>query len=146
MSCPIAVPRLSEETDIAIMESGGVIMQEIKDVKWAWDYGVYIPFCPYCDEPAYEKDKCFACGKAYRWVEGEYKPTEVQCGEYTVVQSTNNHVHIYKDGSLVMHSQCTVKKTEEELRKQVEFYEKFCKSGKFDKIYNDDEDEKKIIV
>ena len=89
-------------------------MSGIKEVEWMWEYGVYIPFCPYCGEPAYEKDSCYFCGKPYKYVEGEYKPTEVQCGEYTVVQNTNNHIHIYKDDSMVMHIQCTVKKTEEE--------------------------------
>lgn len=116
-------------------------MSGIKEVEWMWEYGVYIPFCPYCGEPAYEKDSCYFCGKPYKYVEGEYKPTEVQCGEYTVVQNTNNHIHIYKDDSMVMHIQCTVKKTEEELREEVEFYKQFCKSGKLDQIYNDDEGE-----
>lgn len=114
-------------------------MTELKPIKWKWDYGVYVPFCPYCGEPAYEKNKCFSCGKPYKWVEGEYKPTEVQVGEYLVVQATNNHVHIYKDGNLVFHSQCSRKLTEEELRKQVDFYKKFMEEGHFEKLFGDEE-------
>ena len=43
----------------------------MKKVNWKWDYGVYVPFCPYCDEPAYEKDHCCFCNKPYEWVNGE---------------------------------------------------------------------------
>lgn len=39
---------------------------------------------------------------------------------YTVIQSDyNNHVTIYKDGHMVMHSQCTERKTDKELRAMV---------------------------
>ena len=94
----------------------------MKKVKWRWDMGVYVPFCPYCDELAYEEDHCVFCGKKYKWVEGEYKPTVVvgQDG-YTAVQSTNNHIIVYKDDQMVMHSSCDVKKTEDELREHIEF-------------------------
>lgn len=108
-------------------------MTDLKPIKWEWDYGVYVPFCPYCGEPAYEKDKCFSCGKSYKWVEGEYKPTEVQVGEYLVVQATNNHVHIYKDGHMVFHSQCAKKMTEDELREQVDFYKQITADKNFKK-------------
>ena len=113
---------------------------ELKPIKWKWDYGVYVPFCPYCGEPAYEKDKCFSCGKSYKWVEGEYKPTEVQVGEYLVVQATNNHVHIYKDGNMVFHSQCDKKFTEDELREHVDFYKQITSDENFKKILEDEED------
>lgn len=88
----------------------------MKIVNWKWDYGVYVPFCPYCDEPAYEKERCVFCGKEYGWVEGEHKPTVVEEGDYTIVQSTNNHISIYEKGELVSHISCTEKCTEEELR------------------------------
>lgn len=97
-------------------------MDNIKPVNWEWDYGVYVPFCPYCGEPAYEHDKCFNCSKPYKWVDGEIKPTKVQVGEYLVVQETNNHIHLYKDGHIIYHSQCTEKLTEDELRETIDFY------------------------
>ena len=99
----------------------------MKKVKWRWDWGVYVPFCPYCDEPAYEKDHCVFCNKPYEWVEGKHKATIVNVGEYTVVQCTNNHIHIYKDEHMVMHASCTKKKTEDELREMVAVYEDLCK-------------------
>lgn len=96
----------------------------MKEVVWKWDYGVYVPFCPHCGEPAYEQESCVVCGKPYQWVEGEIRPTKVSCGEYTVVQATNNHIHIYKNEKKVLHSQCNKKMTEDELLKQIDFYEK----------------------
>ena len=95
----------------------------MKEIKWRWDWGCYIPFCPYCDEPAYEKDKCSFCGKEYKWVEGKHQPTVVEEGEYTAAQTTNKHIHIYKGERLVLHASCRVKKTEDELRQMVAEYE-----------------------
>lgn len=85
-------------------------------VNWKWDYSVYVPFCPYCDEPAYDKNCCCFCGEEYEWVEGEFKPTTVEQGDYTVVQSTNNHISIYKGDDLVSHISCTKKCAETELK------------------------------
>ena len=103
----------------------GAIKQK---VNWRWDWGVYVPFCPYCDEPAYEQDHCVFCNREYEWVEGKHKATIVNVGEYTVVQCTNNHIHIYKDGRMVMHASCTKKKTEDELKEMVSAYEMLCKN------------------
>jgi hypothetical protein len=116
----------------------------MKKVKWDWDWGVYIPLCPYCNEPAYEKDHCVFCGKPYEWVEGKYKDTIVKQGEYTIIQATNNHISIYKNGEFVMHSQCNKKMTEKELLDQVKFYNLLIKKdedGKtaFDKIYEEED-------
>ena len=87
----------------------------MKEVQWRWDYGVYVPFCPYCDEPAYDKDKCCFCGKHYKWLDSDIKDTVVEKGEYTIVQRSNNHVHIYKDGRMIYHASCTKKMTAKEL-------------------------------
>lgn len=93
----------------------------MKKVNWTWYLGVYVPLCPYCNEPAYEKKKCVFCGKKFEWVEGEIKPTVIEHEGYTIIQETNNHIQIYKDNHLVMHASCTKKMTEEELKKEVEF-------------------------
>ena len=87
----------------------------MKEVQWRWDYGVYVPFCPYCDEPAYERDKCLSCGKTYKWVESDIKDTVVEKGKYTIAQCSNNHVHIYKDGRRIYHASVNEKMTEKEL-------------------------------
>ena len=94
----------------------------MKKVKWDWEYGVYTPLCPYCNEPAYEKDHCVFCNQKYKWVEGKHKFTEVVDGDYTIVQSTNGHIHIIKDGRMVMHINQTEKKTEQELLGMLDFY------------------------
>lgn len=96
----------------------------MKKVKWRWDYGVYVPFCPYCDELAYEKDKCVFCGKTYEWREGKYRGTEVNVGEYTVYQATDNHIYIYNaEGNMILHASCRKKMTEDELKDMVKVYE-----------------------
>ncbi len=103
----------------------------MRTIKWRWDYNVYMCFCPYCDEPAYEKDKCVFCGKPYKWVEPKHNETVVQVGEYKVVQATNNHISIYgKDGEWLYHAQCRKKLTEEELAKQVDFWKAMVKRSK----------------
>ena len=99
-----------------------------KKVVWRWEYGVYVPFCPYCDEPVYDHDRCFNCGKPYEYVDGEYKPKEVSKGEYTIVQSTNNHICLYKDGHMVMHVASTKSYTEEELLQMIDKYPEIKKT------------------
>lgn len=96
-------------------------------VNWKWDYGVYVPFCPFCKEPAYEKDHCVFCGKKYEWVEGKHQPTVVEHHGYTMIQCTNNHLQLYKDGRIVMHASCKKKMTVDELKEQVEFFEQVRK-------------------
>lgn len=105
-------------------------MAKIKKVVWRKEFGTEYPFCPYCNEFAYEKDHCVFCGKEYEWVEGSGgEPTIIEHNGYTIVQCTNNHIQIYKDGRIVMHASCTKKMTEEELRGQVAFLEMIRKES-----------------
>lgn len=59
---------------------------------------------------------------------------------FEVGQAPNHHVWITKDRKMVLHSQCKEPKTEDELRKMVDFYIELTESGKFDEIYNGAED------
>lgn len=93
----------------------------MKKVKWKWDWGVYAPFCPYCNEPAYEEDHCVFCKKEFKWV-NKSKDREIKVGEYTVIQASNNHITIKKNGRQVYHASCTEKKTENELIEHIVFY------------------------
>jgi hypothetical protein len=92
-----------------------------KKVKWRWDMGCYLPFCPYCGELAYEKDHCAFCEKEYKWV-GKSKERIVTVGEYTVCQASNNHITIVKDGIMVLHASCTKRKSKRQLKKMVDLY------------------------
>ena len=84
---------------------------------------MYVPFCPHCGELAYEEDKCVFCDKPYNRVEGDVRPVKVSKGDYTVIQSTNNHISLYKNGKLIMHAQHNQKKTEKELLEEIDSYE-----------------------
>ncbi len=88
----------------------------MKKVKWRWDYGCYVPLCPYCNDYAYEKDHCVFCKKEYKWVD-KSKTRTVTVGEYTIVQTSNNHIHVYKGERMVLHISCTEKKSKWELKK-----------------------------
>lgn len=99
-----------------------------KKVVWRWDYGVYVPFCPNCDDILYMPAKeCSSCKTALEWTEPKYKDTIVTVGDYTVVQATNNHISIYdKDGKFVYHASCRKKITVKELKGMVDFYERIA--------------------
>lgn len=103
----------------------------MKKVKWLieGDGKEKYPFCPYCNEFAYEKDHCVFCGKQYKWREGWRKDRVVSVGEYTVVQTTNNHISITKGDRMVFHAQCTKRLSKRKLKKQVDFYEQLVKGG-----------------
>ena len=110
-------------------------MTEIKKIVWEseFDPNTKYPFCPYCREFAYEQDHCVFCGKPYEWVEGEGESSVVTVGEYTIVQTTNHHVHLVKDRKIVMHAQCAKSLTEEELKKEIEFYKRLQEKNKGEK-------------
>ena len=97
----------------------------VKKVIWHSEYGEGLyPFCPHCNEFAYEQDKCVFCGKPYEWVESPVKPTVVEVDGYKVVQGSNNHINIFTaDGRLVYHASCIVRKSEAELIELFRFYE-----------------------
>jgi hypothetical protein len=95
----------------------------MEKVKWRWDMGCYIPFCPYCGEPAYEKDKCSFCGREYEWVEGKHQPTKVTVGEYTIIQTTGKSIYLIKGEKVIAHMSCSKKMSEDELRRLFDRYD-----------------------
>lgn len=108
-------------------------MADIKEVVWHSEFGEGLfPFCPYCDEFAYEEDHCVFCKKPYKWVDSPIKDTMVEVGEYTVVQTTNNHISITKGGRMVYHAQCTKRLSKRELKKHVNFYEQLVKGNNYE--------------
>ncbi len=101
----------------------------MKKVKWRWDMGCYIAFCPYCGEPAYLEDRCEFCGKEYKWREGRYRPREVVVGKYTVVQTSGNSIYITNNevNRLVYHATCTKRLPKRKLKGVVQNYERLNK-------------------
>lgn len=63
---------------------------------------------------------------------------------YKAGQAPNNHVWITKDedgiARMVCHAQCNRPMTDDELRGIVDNYIELTQSGKFDEIYNDEEE------
>ena len=68
------------------------------------------------------------CGKKYRMHEKRME-RKVTVGEYTVVQTSNNHISIEKGGRLVYHAQCTKRLSRRALKKHVAFYESLVKGA-----------------
>lgn len=96
----------------------------MKKVKWKYDWGEYMPFCPHCDELAYEYNVCVFCKKPYQWVEPKVKPTIVEKDGIKVIQTTGKGIYICDNDLPAMHMSCTKKKTEEELLALVDFYKR----------------------
>ena len=111
----------------------------MKEVKWRWEYGLCVPFCPYCDEPAYEEDHCVFCGKEYKYTESPVKDTtkKVTVGEYTIVQLSNNALYVYKGERCVMHASSAKKMTEDELKEMVAHYEELCNTDIGEEVDNE---------
>ena len=98
-------------------------MADTKEVVWHSEFGEGLyPFCPYCDEFAYEREKCVFCGKPYKWVESPIKDTIVEDGNLTVVQTPGKDIFVYTEKGMVAHMSCTKKMTEEELKEIMRRY------------------------
>lgn len=104
-------------------------MRRIKDVAWHREIDdTLYPFCPYCDEYAYEKDHCVFCGRKYNWADNKHSEmTIVEHNGYKAVQCGNGHVQIYKGDRWIYHAAFRVKMSEDELRKQIEFVDSFAR-------------------
>ena len=93
-------------------------------VIWKWDAGTYVPFCPHCQEPAYQKGRCLFCGERFLWVEPSVSQRKVVIGEYEAVQAPNHHLHLYKNGTLILHASCARELTAEEIKQFIENHKK----------------------
>ena len=103
----------------------------MEKVKWRWDYGVYVPLCPYCNEPAYEKYFCVFCEKEYEWVD-KSKDRVVTVGDYTIVQTSNNHIQVYKGERMIMHVPCTKRMSKRKLKQYAAYCESLIEKGATD--------------
>lgn len=109
--------------------------KEPQKVEWIDDYdGSKYPACPSCGEPAYYHDKCCFCGQAFEQDDEALREfnhsIQIEKDGYTVIQTSNNHVHIYApDGTLLSHATCTKRMTEKELEKHLEFMKRGMHNG-----------------
>lgn len=109
--------------------------KEPKKLVWKDDYdGSKYPACPCCKEPAYFHDECCFCGQVFEQDEEAWREfnhaIQIEKDGYTVIQASNNHIHIYaSDGTLLCHASCTKKMTEKELEKYLESFRKLTKGG-----------------
>lgn len=106
-------------------------MSEKKEVKWCYDWGVLIPFCPYCDEPAYEKDKCVFCGKEYITTPKPIPDLEVYGDRFYAVMPSKTSIYIFEQvtGALVCHESVSGKWDKEKLEKHLKEIEKGYKDA-----------------
>ena len=112
----------------------------MKKVKWTWDMGVYVPLCPYCNEIAYKKDHCVFCDKPFKWVD-KSKERVVTVGDYTVIQTSSNHIYIYHGEQMVLHASCTKRESKRRLREMVEGLEALTEWER----KSDEEESKKYV-
>ena len=83
--------------------------------------------CHNCAEQ-YDCERTYlgGCTDGKKWGDS----TVVYDRDYTIVQTTNNHISITKDGKMVAHFSCTSKKTESELKEYVYLMEKLIEEIK----------------
>lgn len=63
------------------------------------------PKCPHCGEMPYSYERCQFCGQRFLpFPKTENEENAIEVGKYTVVQASNNHVHVYKGSKLVLHA------------------------------------------
>ena len=103
----------------------------MKKVKWKWDLGCYIPLCPYCNEFAIEQDHCVFCEKEYKWVD-KSKERIVTVDDYTIVQTSNKHIQVYKGERMVLHASCTKRMSKRKLKKYADLCEILREEGATD--------------
>jgi hypothetical protein len=107
--------------------------KEPKKVIWKEDYDwSKYPVCPCCEEPAYYPDQCCFCGQPFEQDDEILKEfnhsIQIERDGYTVVQASNNHVHIYaSDGTLLAHATCIKRMTEKELEHYLENHRRLMK-------------------
>lgn len=90
-----------------------------KKILWYEDYDIMLPWCPSCNEPAYEHDKCVFCGQPFIWVDKPkgYEDIVVSYKDYTATQVYGSWgVYIEKkNGTLCTHMSCARKMSKREL-------------------------------
>lgn len=90
----------------------------------------YYPFCPYCQEPAYEEEECVFCGMPYKWSKDPEPPTIVYIDGHAVLQTSGRQIYIYNSGGqLVSHATCDKRLTKRKLRKHYRLYRELRKDG-----------------
>lgn len=88
------------------------------EVNWKEEYGMMMPFCPRCDEPAYEHDHCVFCGQRYHYTPKPkgYEDTIVEYKNYRATQVYGSWgVYIEKDNQEIQHWSCGGKISEDKL-------------------------------
>ena len=94
-------------------------------VIYITEYGLTLPYCPFCNEPAYDDEYCVFCGAEF------IKPTKEEMDEvkkanheYKVIYKNvvliqvGCSVYQYKDNKLISHWSLAKPFTEEELLKE----------------------------
>lgn len=99
--------------------------EPIKDIIWVEEYGMIVPMCPSCREPAYEENECVFCHQKYRYTPKPkgYEDTIITIGDYTITQVYGSWgVYIEHKGRLLVHASCSGKMSEKELTEWLKQY------------------------
>lgn len=92
-------------------------------------YGIVLPWCPFCNEPAYESTHCVFCGAEFEKLTKEEKEEQkLLNNELTVtygnvlVHQVSNSVWVFRDNALLCHVSLAHPYTEDELIELAETY------------------------
>ena len=91
-------------------------------IEYSCEYGIVIPVCPFCNEPAYEEEQCIFCGAKFEQpTKEEQEEVNKANHEFTVtyknvtLHQIASAVYQYKNNRLISHWSLTRPYTEEEL-------------------------------
>ena len=91
-------------------------------IEYSYEYGMFIPVCPFCKELAYEEQQCVFCGADFEQPTKEEQEEIKKANHEFIVTYKNvtlqqiaDAVYQYKDNILISHWSLARPYTEEEL-------------------------------
>lgn len=93
------------------------------------EYGITLPFCPFCHEPAYEKTHCVFCGAEFEELSKQELEKQKKTNHEITVKYKNITIHqvccgayIFRDGKFISHASLTKPQNEKQLLQMAKHY------------------------
>ena len=100
--------------------------EKVKWVKWYHEWGLLVAHCPYCDELAYEKNRCVFCGKEYEYTQKPVPDLKAESKMLWAVMPSNDSIYVFDrlSNGLVRHESVCGKWDDKKLKRHLEELEK----------------------